>query len=220
MLIVNAGFAFGQSSVRIDFRPMFNGKELVQDKKYWCEAIHDSVSVSMLRFYISGIEFLKNGKSVAKEAESYHLVDLADSSTLSINCKLNKNISFNEIKFNLGIDSATNVSGVMGGDLDPTKGMYWTWQSGYINFKIEGTANKCTARNHEFQFHLGGYLSPDLSMQKMDFACKNSSGLKFNVNVDRFFSGMDLSNTDHVMIPGAEAVELSKKAAGIFSIVN
>jgi hypothetical protein len=37
-------------------------------------------------------------------------------------------LKYDQIQFQLGIDSLTNVSGAMGGDLDPTKGMYWTWQ--------------------------------------------------------------------------------------------
>ena len=79
-----------------------------------------------------------------------------------------------KIKFNLGIDSLTNVSGVMGGDLDPTKGMYWTWQSGYINFKMEGSSAVCPTRNHEFQFHIGGYQDPFYAMQTLELEVKNS----------------------------------------------
>ena len=67
---------------------------------------------------------------------------------------------FDAIQFNLGIDSLTNVSGALGGDLDPTKGMYWTWQNGYVNFKLQGTSDLCNNPKNEFEFHLGGYLKP------------------------------------------------------------
>ena len=70
----------------------------------------------------------------------------------SLALQIPSNIPFSKLKFQLGIDSLTNVSGAMGGDLDPTKGMYWTWQSGYINMKIEGKSNSCKTRKNQFQF--------------------------------------------------------------------
>ena len=56
----------------------------------------------------------------------------------------------------------------MGGDLDPTKGMYWAWQSGYINFKMEGSCSQCLATKNNFEFHLGGYQQPFYAMQTIE----------------------------------------------------
>ena len=39
--------------------------------------------------------------------------------------------------------------------------MYWTWQSGYINFKIEGESNQ------PFTYHIGGYHKPFNTYRKV-----------------------------------------------------
>lgn len=98
----------------------------------------DSIQLETLKIYISELSILNDKNVIWKEQNSFHLIDFSHPSTLLLILKLPSYQSFNKLKFNLGIDSLTNVSGAMGGDLDPTNGMYWTWQSGYINFKLEG----------------------------------------------------------------------------------
>ncbi len=59
----------------------------------------------------------------------------------------------------VGLDSIASTSGAMGGKLDPMYGMYWSWQSGYINLKLSGTWVK-DGRTQAFTFHLGGCQKP------------------------------------------------------------
>jgi hypothetical protein len=124
-------------------------------------------------------------------------------------------LRFNSIKFNLGIDSVTNVSGAMGGDLDPTRGMYWTWQSGYINFKLAGASNLCSTRKNQFQFHLGGYLSPYAALQTVTL---NASGSAITVyfDVEKLLEGINLARQNEIMSPGEESIVISKLAAQAF----
>lgn len=118
----------------------------------------------------------------------------------------------------MGIDSATNAKGVKGGDLDPTKGMYWAWHSGYINFKLEGNSNLCATRNNAFEFHLGGYKSPYNSLQKIRLSVVNKSNCKLVVDIAKFLQQINIATINQIMTPGKEAVGLSVNAANIFSI--
>ena len=102
--------------------------------------------------------------------------------------KLPPDLTYDQLAFDIGIDSITNVSGAMGGDLDPTKGMYWTWQSGYINFKLEGTSPDCPARKNEFQFHLGGYAYPNASVQKIALTATGQGNINVQMNLDMFLA--------------------------------
>ncbi len=104
--------------------------------------------IDALKFYISNIQFFKSGRVVFKENNSFHLIDAAQSYSETLSVADSEDIRFDEVRFSIGIDSATNTAGVLGGDLDPTKGMYWTWQSGYINFKLEGTSTICNTKNN------------------------------------------------------------------------
>ena len=99
----------------------------------------DSVEINRFKFYISNLSFFNNEQLVFEEEASAHLIDLGNFESLSFQIDIPSNLVYNKIAFTLGIDSLKNHEGVFGGDLDPTLGMYWTWQSGYINFKMEGT---------------------------------------------------------------------------------
>jgi len=201
----------------LDFYPAFGNSDLVLADSVYKLKSGDSIRFETLKFYISNIELLYGDKTVWKEENSFHLLDAANEKSLHISLTGAPNIPVIEIKFNVGIDSVTNVSGVMGGDLDPTKGMYWTWQSGYINFKLEGKSNMSKSRNNEFQFHLGGYEFPFNSCQTIVL---NSTSAKptITIDIERFVNEIDFANENHIMTPGKEAVLLSKKLVSVFSI--
>lgn len=203
---------------RIEFNAVFKDSSLLLHNKYYSLSEKDSISVDELKLYISKIELLNNDVSVFKEANSFHLIDFANTEIPSIILSLPQDSFFNKIKFNLGIDSVTNVSGALGGDLDPTKGMYWAWQSGYINFKLEGKSNVCTTRNNEFQFHLGGYQSPYNAMQTIVLDVNGNKKINVLLNIEEILKVVDLKNRNHIMSPCTEAVKLSEEIKKSFSI--
>jgi hypothetical protein len=198
----------------LTFQPTFGNENLILNQKYSINK-KDSFEINVLRFYISNIEFYNNNQLIYKELNSYHLIDLEEERTLQIRFKNN---DFTKIKFNLGIDSTTNVSGAFGGDLDPTKGMYWTWQSGYINFKIEGKSELCPTRNHQFQYHLGGYAAPFYGLQTVELAIDNKDKIVVNIDVSQFLNAVDLVNEHSIMSPSKAAVDLAKVAAESFEV--
>ena len=168
-----------------------------------------------LRFYVSDFMLLKNDKIVYKPNANFNLIDLEKKLQVVI---ANKNIIFDAIKFSIGIDSLTNVSGAMGGDLDPVNGMYWAWQSGYINFKLEGTSKVCDTRNNAFQFHVGGYMHPFRTIQTILQNVKNPVNTVINIDLEKFINGIDLRSTNEIMSPGEKAVTLAKLYQTIFTI--
>ena len=205
---------WSSNALGIHFQPVFQGKKIDLN----AAAPKGAPSISMLRLYLSNFTFLKNGSIVFEERNSYHLLDLEDENTLELKFAGLENLDFDLLQFNLGIDSLTHVSGAMGGDLDPTKGMFWTWQSGYVNFKLEGTYVKCPTRNHEFQFHLGGYLAPFQSVQSVQLKVSKGEKLLLQLDVSPFFEQVDWVKKYSIMSPGKEAVAASRVLANSFSI--
>lgn len=177
-----------------------------------------TLQLGELKFYISAIGLYDGNKLIWEERQSYHLIDATVPSSLQLLLSIPRGIDFDAIRFSLGIDSTTNVSGAMGGDLDPSRGMYWTWQSGYINFKVEGSSPACNTRNNEFHFHIGGYSAPFASVRDIKLSIGSKDQLVIVADIGRFFEGGDLSAQNDITIPGPEAVNLSRKAATIFSI--
>ena len=139
------------------------------------------------------------------------------SSLISITKKNNKTIS--RIKFAIGVDSLMSVSGALAGDLDPTNGMYWAWQSGYINFKIEGNSSSCKTRKNQFFFHVGGYKKPNYSLKMitLDVLIPKST-IDITINLKDFFSKINLGKTNSIMIPGKSAMELADYYSKLFFI--
>ena len=215
------GFSNGQTSTKhiIDFTPSFGKSLFVLNEDYYQLNDADSVQFNSLKFYISGIELLNGDLSVWKEESSFHLMDASNENSLSVLLKRPLNITFNKIKFNLGIDSITNSSGAMGGDLDPTKGMYWTWQNGYINFKMEGKSNQCKTRKNEFEFHIGGYQYPNNALQTILLSIPPTEKTKIYLDIESLIRKIDLTHVNHIMSPCSEAVLISKIVADNFSVI-
>lgn len=179
----------------------------------------DSLHISMLRFYISGISLLQDSISIWSEPSSYHLLDASEPGTLKVALSVPSGVPYNRLRFYLGIDSATNAAGAQGGDLDPVRGMYWAWQSGYINLKIEGTSLRCATRKHQFQYHLGGFRDGGYCMQTVTLPVYNRQGpFVIQTDVSAFFKAFAPEQQPSVMVPGADAVRLAGIAARMFIV--
>jgi hypothetical protein len=212
-LLPFSGFCQKKSN-SVKFIPSFGNTTVEPGKKYYSSKLNDSLSIETFRFYVSNLILLKNGKVVYAAKNKFHLIDIEKKLDIPF---FAKNISFDAVRFNIGVDSTTNVSGAMGGDLDPVNGMYWAWQSGYINFKLEGASKVCTTRNNVFQFHIGGYMNPHVTLQTITLPVKNKTEIDIKIDLEKFLTGIDLKNTNEIMSPGEKAVTLAKLYQTIFS---
>ncbi len=218
LLLVLAGvkqvFAAG---VLLLFQPACNGHFAALPGA--CVVSGSQVQVGVIRFYISAVELYSKSKQVWAEQSSYHLIDFSDPATMQHRLQVPEGMHFDKIHFNLGIDSVTNVSGAMGGDLDPAKGMYWAWQSGYINFKMEGDFLSKSGSKQAFQFHLGGYAFPFASLQTIELAVPADGNVKVGFDAARFMEGVNINEVHNIMSPGTNAVKLSAAASAAFFVL-
>ncbi|AEE48348.1 MbnP family protein [Haliscomenobacter hydrossis] len=129
----------------------------------------DQFNVTLLNYYISNIKLKKGDGStvVVPQDSSYFLVK--ESNKASQLLKIN-NIpagDYTEVTFTVGVDSTRNTMDLAKrtGILDPAANsgednMYWSWNSGYIFFKMEGLSPQATADaagNKKFRYHIGGF---------------------------------------------------------------
>lgn len=196
------------------------------EESLYINAKGDTINLDVLKFYISNIELLAGDTVLWKEQNSFHLFNIEEKKALTLNFANLPTIPITAIRFHLGIDSLTNVSGAIGGDLDPLKGMYWAWQSGYINVKLEGRSKLCNTRNHEFQFHLGGYLPPYYALQSISLniplahqSAQNQQEIVL-LDITNLLNEIDLSQQNAIMSPCKEAVLLSQKVAKHFRMID
>jgi len=213
-------WVWGQNTVAISFQAVYKSSPIQVENKLYPLSGKDSISFESIKFYISRIELFKDQKLIWKEQNSFHLVDIENPETSKIKLQSNQFTEFNGIRFTLGIDSITNVAGVLGGDLDPTNGMYWTWDNGYINVKIEGNSKLCKTRNNEFQFHIGGYKKEVNTARSVSLSTDNQKNIKVLLDLNEVLKGIDLTKTNQIMSAGEEGVRISDLLAKSFTIKN
>jgi hypothetical protein len=218
--VFKCAYSQQNEAIKLNFKSYFGDAEFKLNRNYPQSTLIDSIQIETLKFYISEIELFDSNNSIWKEKNSYHLIDFEDKNSQSIQLYIPKKNRISKLKFNIGIDSITSNSGALDGDLDPTKGMYWAWQSGYINFKMEGTSPICETRKHKFQFHLGGYMKPFYAIQSitLPISLVEDNTVQINFNIAPIFNNISLKDTYSIMIPCREALELSKIVAKLFSI--
>ncbi len=194
--------------------PTFGANPLNLNQNYLSEK-KDSLQITQFKFYISDLQITFSDNSVFTKNERYNLIDIENPKSLRLPlCKKNGKV-VTRIVFNIGIDSTTSVSGALTGDLDPSNGMYWAWQSGYINMKMEGKSASCKTRKNEFQFHIGGYMQPFYAIRKVDLY-PISQNLEVTVDVAEIFSKLYLSDMSSIMIPSKKAMQLADYSVNMF----
>ncbi|MFK7809207.1 MAG: MbnP family protein [Saprospiraceae bacterium] len=219
ILLISCGTLRAQQKILVNFNLLLEEKPInITDERAFSESY--PIQIEALKFYLSKVELLHENILVFSEKNSFHLLDASDKTTLSFPLEIPDSIIFTTIKFNIGIDSLTNISGAFGGDLDPTNGMYWTWQSGYINFKLEGFSIDCPARHNRFQFHIGGYQFPNNSLQEVRLETTGISSISINLSIDEIFTQIDLKEINQIMSPNEKSQYFSSLLPQLFSIAK
>ncbi len=159
--------ARGQSMVTIHHQVTLGDAKVVLGEWQKSDSLV-SIRIDKLRWYVSlppsnggaGVEKsggrhknIAQSKSAGKTGSKAWLLDLSDSSSLDQQMSRPGNI---KISLLFGIDSAIQMGGVGTGALDPQRGMYWTWQTGYVQWKMEG-AIRVNGEEHPLELHLGGF---------------------------------------------------------------
>ena len=137
--------ARGQSVVTIHHQVTLGDAKVVLGE--WQKSDSNvSIRIDNLRWYVSL-------PPAGKKGSKAWLLDLADAS--SLDQQMSRPVN-NKISLLFGVDSAIQVGGVGTGALDPLRGMYWTWQTGYVQWKMEG-AIRVDGVESPLELHLGGF---------------------------------------------------------------
>ncbi|OSZ82450.1 hypothetical protein CAP35_04050 [Chitinophagaceae bacterium IBVUCB1] len=201
-------------------------EDLVLDTKWYTNHLGDSFQISKFNYYVTNIKLI--GGSNYAEPESYHLVEESKSSSQVFTIKNIPNGTYTGISFMIGVDSLRNVSGAQTGALDASNGMFWSWNSGYIQLKMEGKAPKSTATDKMLKFHIGGFSGANSTVKTVSLNFPQAitiSGSSYHVHMEanaaKMFgmpNAVDFSTTNTVHMPGATAVKIAENYAGMFSV--
>lgn len=184
------------------------GKDQIELEKYY-KLGKDSLIFHELKFYLSDFQFEQESRKHLLVGPK--LIDLEDTNSYHLfpDFPVDK---YQSLRFHFGLDSSYHVSEIVDGPLNPMNGMYWAWNSGYIQFKCTGTSSLIPLLDKTFEFHLGGYREPFETVESIQLPIL---GNKLILDIKPFFEQtVDLPLIQRVMIPGKMAQsycqELSK----------
>ena len=207
-----------KKDVPVSLHLNFQNEPLVlKDKKYVTKT-NDTVTITKMKFYLSNIVLELEDGTQYKESNSFHLVDAETLSSLEFYLKNVPDIKIKKIGFAVGIDSKNSISEKFDGDLDPALGMYWAWNTGYINMKLEGKSSSCTNVKKEFQFHIGGYLPKQNALQEVELKIDENQIINIEVELSKWLDSLTLKETNSIMIPGENAMAMARIYKNIFEI--
>ena len=219
----------GNGKLKIVFVNTANGKPIVLRDSVYSNAFGEQYSISKLKYYISHTTI--PGSRQLPEADPYHLINaMNDENSYEIELQAG---NYDNISFLLGVDSASNCSGAQAGALDPMNDMFWTWNSGYVVFKLEGTSPSSSADLQRIELHIGGYKGEDNVSKLIRLSLKDAytlhirenqtTELRIETNLDHFWKGpndIKISETPLCMATGKLARKVSINFENLFSVTT
>lgn len=211
-LLAFSGNAQQENYVR--FTPVYGGKPVKLNQRFY---VSDSswITITGLRFYVGNLTVFSKGREITDS--SYYLIDAEEPESFVIPLGIPV---MDSLRFLIGTDSLTNVSGILDGALDPTRGMYWAWNSGYINFKLQGNASASSNPDQSFEFHVGGYLPPFQTVRSVTLPVSSNHEIRISVEIKTFMEYVDLRRNPTIMIPGKAASAMADVLPSLFKMVQ
>ncbi|NTE04629.1 hypothetical protein G6M26_30210 [Agrobacterium tumefaciens] len=188
-----------KSSFTLEFEHQVNGAALNLNTTTYKNAKGEDFKINVFKYYVSNVKLSKADGTTYLVPESYFLIDESKPASKLITVGDVPTGDYTKIEYTIGVDYARNFAGAQTGALDPVNGMFWTWNSGYIFVKLEGTSPQSTAANQSLTFHIGGVLDPNNTIRAYSTEINSANPLRirtdskpdmhFIVNAAALFTG-------------------------------
>ena len=159
-----------KAPLSVEFDNIAGSEDLALNTGTYTNQSGESFTVTKLKYYVSNFKLtnVDGTEYIVPQDSCYFLVDESDEDTHEPVLRIPEG-EYKTLSFTLGVDSLRNTKDISQrtGVLDPTGAgadMYWTWNSGYIFFKMEGTSS--ASMMGDFAYHIGlfgGMTSPTLN---------------------------------------------------------
>jgi hypothetical protein len=195
----------------------------------------ETFTVSTFEYYLSNIKFTKSDGTTYAAPDTYFLVDQATAKTLNFTVPNVPAGDYTGVSFIVGVDAQkTGLTdpATFTGFLNQAYNMYWTWNSGHIFMKMEGTLTSANPTK-PLTCHIGGYTgatnaivtaTPSFGNSKLTVRTDKAPTVALQANVAKLFDGpnpVTLSNFTGAHMPGAQSVQIAQNyAAGMFSVTQ
>lgn len=181
--------------VEVSFTNMVGSEALTMGPIRYVNANGDQYSVDLLKYYVSHFTLVRDD-STEVESKGHELIDNAEPASMRFTLDSIPNGRYIAMRFYIGVDYDHNHSGDQSGDLDPIHGMIWTWNTGYIFFKHEGSYKDAAQATQPLFFHLGtdrGLSTVRQPIPSFEVA-GNDRKLKVRLDLNKVYGGPNVIN--------------------------
>lgn len=219
-----------QGTMELTFRNVVGNQPLTLNTVTYQNAAGEDFTISAFKYYLSNFSLVKMDNSEVPLPVEYFLVDEGDETSRTIRLAAPKG-EYRAMRFLIGVDSIRNVSGAQTGALDPVKGMFWSWNSGYIMAKLEGYSPVSAAAENRLTFHIGGFRKEHSAVQEvlltapisLTVAAGRLPQLEIVADADVWFSQpfpISFANTSTIHVPGEDAAKIAANYRNMFRITS
>jgi hypothetical protein len=225
----NPGTGVSTGTLSIQFENVVGDSALVlANAKSYVTPNNDTFTVSRFNYYVSNIRLIKNNGDIYTEPESYHLIESNLSSSLQFSLANVPVGEYVSMEFMIGVDSARNVSGAQTGALDPINGMFWSWSTGYIQAKLEGTSPQ--SGSGSLVYHISGFsgiynplkvVSPSFNTQTATVSTSSTPVIHLKADLMEWFQSpynINIASVNHLMSVNATSHQIAKNYSDMFSV--
>ncbi len=219
------------TQMHFNFENFFGNDELVLNTGNYTTSQNEQITVSTFNYWITNIKFINSDGTEYAEPESYRVLKAKSHSTLHFHVADVPVGTYTGVKFMIGVDVPRNTSGAQTGALDPNVNgdMYWTWNTGYIQAKLEGTYKDANNADQGFRHHIGGVAAGEETPREVTLMFSNpvevSSSVagSFVIKTDlaKWFgpaTPIKVANTSNMMHPGPMAAKIADNYKEMFSV--
>ena len=194
----------------------------------YTNAFGESLTLTKYKYYLSNIALIDERDNKHFIPESYFLVDEGQEASKTLFAQAPVG-TFKAISFLIGVDSIRNVSGAQAGVLDPYHDMFWTWNTGYIMAKLEGTSPQSGQVNNKVEYHIGGFKGENNVLRTITlplgqtYTLNKDNSLQVAISADllQWFNGvhaLKIADAPVTMSPGALAARFADNYARMFTL--
>ncbi len=219
-----------QADIKITLINTINKLPLVLDSAKYTNCFNEIFTISNLSYYISNISLQTTDKKNIPELNSYHLINEDDNASKSFSFFVLPN-KYSSLSFLIGVDSLKNVSGAQTGALDPLNSMFWTWNTGYIMFKMEGNSPSSSVVNNKIEYHIGGFSGANNVLRKVHLNLDDTffinkekiTEIIINVDLNKIWNAqhdLRIIKTPVCTTPGVLAAGIADNYSKAFEIIK
>lgn len=212
----------------IQFQHFVKDQELILDSVTYQNSLNQPFQITAFKYYVSNIRLVKaDGMTVS--IPGYFLVNEEEAESQNLHLPNLPEGPYSAIEFLVGVDSARNCSGIQKDALDPAKGMFWAWNTGYIFLKLDGISPQSTAPGHKLEYHMGGFKQPNnhlrtirLETPGMQIQSKKTTTFEIKTDAAALLSSTHKINftTVPMVVDADKAADLADNVLHLFSVTR